>query len=154
MSVRQHRPEHGKPISASVEQIRALKRLNEALFRAGSARLEFVPGDDLEEHRVELPEAAFELLRRGLPYLLQGVPLHITPENEVLSTTEAARHLNISRQYLARLLDEGKIPSHRAGTHRRIYFDDLMAYKRIRDAGREKKLVELMRLGEDLEPTG
>ena len=43
--------------------------------------------------------------------------------------TYDSKTLNVSRPYLIKLLDERKIPHHRINKHRRIRFDDLMAYK-------------------------
>jgi excisionase family DNA binding protein len=40
--------------------------------------------------------------------------------------------LNVSRPYLIRLLEEGKIRFHKVGSHRRIRFDDIVDYKEER----------------------
>ena len=44
---------------------------------------------------------------------------------------------------MIRLIEEGKIPFRKVGTHRRIRFDDLMAYKRNVDQDRLKALEEM-----------
>ncbi|HEX5505166.1 MAG TPA: helix-turn-helix domain-containing protein [Thermomicrobiales bacterium] len=67
-----------------------------------------------------------------------------------LTTTEAAHLLGVSRQYLARLLDRGALPSHRVGTHRRIAYIDLLAYQRDRRERARAGPEELVRASEDL----
>ncbi len=50
--------------------------------------------------------------------------------------------LNVSRPFLYKLLDQGDIPYIKVGTHRRIQFQDLMQYKKQRDAQRHQALNE------------
>jgi excisionase family DNA binding protein len=73
-----------------------------------------------------------------------------TPVHSGLTTNLAAAVLNVSRQYLVRLLDDGQIPCSKVGTHRRIRIDDLMAYKGERDAKRRDKLCELTQASQEL----
>jgi excisionase family DNA binding protein len=49
----------------------------------------------------------------------------------------------VSRQFLVNILEEGKIPYHLVGTHRRIYAQDLLAYKSKRDQNRRTALRDL-----------
>jgi excisionase family DNA binding protein len=70
----------------------------------------------------------------------------------MLPTKRAAAFLNVSRQYLVRLLDEGHIPSSKIGTHRRISIDDLLTYKRQRDDARRHELDLVAEMNQEIEP--
>ncbi len=99
---------------------------------------------------IELPESVFRLLRRVVHHLSEGQVVTLVPVNKELTTQEAANILNVSRPYLVKLLERGEIPYTKTGTHRRVRFSDLMAYKRERDDRRSEGLDVLTRMSEDL----
>src|SRR3954469_17082357 len=76
-----------------------------------------------------LPRPAADLLRRALLEIAQGHAVAVTALDAELTTQEAANHLKVSRPHLIRLLEEGKIRFRRVGTHRRVRFGDLEAYR-------------------------
>lgn len=59
--------------------------------------------------------------------------MKVVPVRAELTNQEAADLLNVSHYYLVRLLETGKLPFHKTGRHRRIRFNDLMAYKQLRE---------------------
>lgn len=73
----------------------------------------------------------------------------IIPATE-LTTQEAAALLNVSLPYVAQLLDEGRIPFHIVGIHRRVLFRDVMDYKAEHRHARSAVLDKLTRLDQEL----
>lgn|SRR5690554_4823862 len=93
-------------------------------FLAGSS-----PGD-----RVELPAEVYRVLLQVVEALRQGFAVTVAPLAQTLTTQQAADLLAVSRPTVIKLLDEGKIPFERIGTHRRILLRDLLAYRDMRRA--------------------
>jgi excisionase family DNA binding protein len=90
--------------------------------------------------RLELPESVYRLLTDITRNMQLGRAVVLIPENQQLTTQRAADLLGISRPHLIKLLDAGELPYHKAGSHRRIYLKDLLAYRKRRNAERKAAL--------------
>jgi len=106
--------------------------------------------DKNNTHQVEVPTAALNLLVTILDQFASGNAVEVVPIHAELTTQEAANLLNVSRPYLIKLLGEGKLPFHRIGAHRRIRFDDLIAFREEQDRKSEEAMTELVRLSEEM----
>ncbi|MFC7048544.1 excisionase family DNA-binding protein [Emcibacter nanhaiensis] len=100
---------------------------------------------------VTLPRQAVRLLVDIMTHMAQGDAVNIVPVHKEMTTQEAADFLNVSRPFLIKLLEEGKIPFGKVGTHRRILFGHLVEYKNERDAEMKRAASELTKLSQELE---
>lgn len=78
---------------------------------------------------VELPAVAVELLLRLLKDLAAGNAVMLIPIHAELTTQQAADMLGVSRPFILKQIQEGAIKYRMVGTHRRILFEDLIAYR-------------------------
>ena len=97
-----------------------------------------------------LPASAVALLKDILEAMAAGHSMTIVPHHAELTTMEAADILNVSRPYLIKLLEAGKIRFRKVGTHRRIMMEELMAYKETSDRESREAMEELVALSEEL----
>lgn len=100
---------------------------------------------------VTVPASAFRLFAVILREMADGNAIALVPANSELTTQQAAEILNVSRPFLVRLLDEGRIPCRKVGTHRRVRLCDVMAYKRAIDDRRLGTLRELAAQAQELD---
>lgn len=141
-----------QPVSVGPEELAtvdALFRLLERMSfrREGSAPACRLVGPGAES--VPIPNAVLGLIERMAELLARGDAVSIVPIGKELTTQQAADVLNVSRQYLVRLLDAGEIPVTWTGKHRRLRAGDALAYKERRDRDRRAALGELARLSEE-----
>jgi excisionase family DNA binding protein len=120
-------------------------------FAQRSAPLTITVTNTAEAQPIELPAGAVALLMEILTVMSTGRGVTIIPENAELTTVEAADVLNVSRPFLIKLLEEGKIPHRKVGRHRRIRMEDVMAYKDAIDREREAILDELVSEAQELD---
>ena len=103
-----------------------------------------------QAHQVELPTSALRLLVDVLSELSNGNAVRVVPVRAELTTQEAADLLNVSRPHLVKLLEEGALPYHKTGKHRRVRFEHLMHFKSERDRASEAAMEELAKQAQEL----
>ena len=116
-----------KPIMPGEADIRQASRAFSVLKKEPAAE-HYVLGSSTGD-KVDISPAAFHLLLNVLEEMSQGNAVLVVPIHAELTTQEAASLLNVSRPYLIKLLEEGRIRYQMKGKHRRILFKDLMEYK-------------------------
>jgi excisionase family DNA binding protein len=129
---------------------RAARRIRDYLEGHPDDALIEALGETGGEDALLIPRPTAIMFAQILDLLGQGCGVQIIPKETELSTQQAAGVLNVSRPYLIGLLESGKIPFRKVGRHRRITFEDLMAYKRRDDLERRAAADDLAELSEEL----
>ena len=137
-------PTHSLPTAEEVAIARESSRALSALLqtRAQTQQIEIFD-DKGASHPVRVPMSALRLLVDVLTEIGEGNAVSIIPIHAELTTQDAADVLNVSRPFLVQLLERGEIPFHKIGTHRRVRYQDVIAYKERIDAERSKALDAL-----------
>lgn len=138
------------PSEADALLARESSRLLATRKLGASATIRLCLEDGEAGEAIVVPTSAVRLFMHLLTEMSQGNSVCLIPIQAELTTQQAADLLNVSRPYLVKLLDEGKIPSRMVGKFRRVRFDDLMAYKKQDYEARLKILEELSALDQEL----
>jgi excisionase family DNA binding protein len=116
----------------------ASRHLSRAKHEGAELRVQLNGGETLR-----LPKAVNDLLYHLLTEMAKGNAVTLIPVHAELTTQEAADHLNVSRPYLVKLLEQGKIKFNMVGTHRRVKFSDLQAFQKATDEERKAVMDQL-----------
>lgn len=99
---------------------------------------------------INLPPQAVAALSEILEHLSEGREVLVSAQPIEFSTQQAAEYLRVSRPFLVGLLEKGKIPFRKVGTHRRVLFNDLQTHKERIDRQRLETLEELAAQAQEL----
>lgn len=105
--------EQQSPVEAALAELNA----NPAVARTQS-----------EDH-VVLPKQTAVWVRDLLEDMAEGRLVRPPEPDEEMTTQQVANLLGVSRPFVVKLIDEGRLPGHKVGTHRRVYTRDAHAYK-------------------------
>lgn len=122
------------------DQLAALDRQLEAAVRNAGGRTVTVV---IDGDPVELSPAALKTVHKALHALAAG-------DEPMLTTTEAAETLGVSRPYLTRLLKAGRLPYRKKGNRHLVPLSAIDTFKQQRD----RRLDEMTRLAEAEEQLG
>jgi excisionase family DNA binding protein len=99
---------------------------------------------------LELPPQALRFLADMLGMMAQGRPVMLVPQNHELTTQDAAAMLNVSRPFVIKEIEAGRLRCRKVGRHRRIEFNELRRYQAAQREQSEQALQELAKLSQDL----
>ena len=86
-----------------------------------------------------------------LSEVASGREVSVDAQETELTTTQAAEILNVSRPHLVKLLENGDIPFHKVGSHRRVYRRDVLAYKQDQRREAEDAMQKLADQAQELD---
>jgi excisionase family DNA binding protein len=143
-----------EPFQPSDAEVALAQEASRALSHLAShdrtVHIEAVEGEGGHKETFVLPAAAVRLLLDMLGQMAAGHAVTVVPIHAELTTQQAAEVLGVSRPFLVGLLEDGKLPFHKVGTHRRVRYGELLAYKRREHEARRGVLDELARQGQEL----
>ena len=128
---------------ATVESLKSLPSLGAATFKAA----------DTEGRAVTLPIDVQRLISQVLSSVAQRGEVTISRVPEELTSTVAAEILGVSRPTLMKWAKEGKIATHKRGTHNRFKRDDVLKLKQQRTEERMLAFSEWREFEEESEPS-
>lgn len=125
------------PRAAQIEEL--LQKMRES---------HLTPRISLEGQKIALPTEVNEAILDLLGRFAEGHGVIVASIDSLLTTSQAAELLGISRTYMVRLIDEGRIPVQYRGTHRRVHLMDVMQFMKTSRRTRADKLDAIAQLSE------
>jgi excisionase family DNA binding protein len=127
----------------------AQRCLMAALDHSRAATIKLVAeGEDMPA--VELPPKALRFVADLLGLMGQRQPVMLMPQKLELSTQEVAAFLNVSRPFVVKQIESGRLACRKVGRHRRVLFEDLLAYQQTLRHETEAALQALADQGQEL----
>jgi excisionase family DNA binding protein len=120
----------------------AEKMLMKSLDHSRAATIT-VEAEDGTAPTVAVPPQVLKVIAQALGLMAQGRPIVLMPEKQELSTVEAANFLNVSRPFVIKEIDAGRLKHRMVGSHRRILYTDLLEYARAMRTDQESALDEM-----------
>lgn len=127
----------------------ALRKINRVLSDTSTdkdVKVVVEQSDDV----IRVPREVATVLREILVNSAAGRSVGVIPLRAELTTQQAANLLNVSRPHVIKLMNEGILPGHKVGTHRRIYAADVQDYKHQRDIDTRTATDDLTALSEEM----
>jgi len=128
------------------------RKLIQSLNRGGYSHGRIVMGEGPTSEAIPVPEEALRALADLLDGMAEGRMPRRASNNpdEMLTTTQAADLIGVSRPFLIKQMKGGLLPHRKVGNRHQISRRDVMKYKRSLYRSRAKALDELSALDQEL----
>lgn len=128
---------------AEQEMLRSAQRVIMGCLDHSRAARITVESDDGSAPTVSVPPSVLRVIGEVLGLMAQRQPVVLVPEKQEFSTVEAANFLNVSRPFVIKEIEAGRLPHRKVGSHRRILYEDLMTYAREMRAQQHQALERM-----------
>lgn len=125
---------------AEAEMARTAQRvIMESLDHSRAASITVVSADG-SAPSVEVPPQALRFIGQVLGLMSRREPIVLMPARQEMSTVEVANFLNVSRPFVIKEIEAGRLQHRMVGSHRRVLYEDLLAYAKQMRAGQQAAL--------------
>jgi excisionase family DNA binding protein len=140
------------PVRPNEQDVRLARRSSSQLrrFKSRRSKIKLTVAEGETQEELTIPVIAFRMLEMILSEMAQGRAVALSPVDREVTTQKAADLLNVSRPHLIKLLESGRIPFRKIGSHRRIRVADVLEYKARMDAEAERAFAELVEQAQEL----
>lgn len=130
----------------------AYRCLTTALDHSNAPRIVLVDedGDQTDAPVLQLPPKALRFFAEVLKQMAEQRPIVVMPQKHELSTQEAAAYLNVSRPFVIKEIESGRLKCRKVNRHRRIEFEELKRYLHEQRANTENSLQQLADMSAEL----
>jgi excisionase family DNA binding protein len=97
-----------------------------------------------------LPPRALRMLALILRQMAKREPMLLLPQKLEVTTQEAASFLNVSRPFVIKEIDAGRLACRKVNSHRRISFEELQRYQREQKQRSEDALRQLRQVSDEV----
>jgi excisionase family DNA binding protein len=104
----------------------------------------------LEDKTLILPASVLKLLKRSLEPFAKGRAVGIVSYETTISVFETAQILNVSTEFVNKLLESGELPFEEKHSSRKIPLKAVLEYKKRTRARQEEAMRELTQLSQEM----
>lgn len=119
--------------------------------KATQIRLTIETGDaEAKAPVLELPPRALRFFADVLRQMAKREPMVLLPQKAEMTTQDAAAFLNVSRPFVIKEIEAGRLRCRLVNRHRRIEFDELVRYQAAQKTRAEEALRSLRAVSDEM----